>query len=61
MKLKQHFFLYLLIYFVTVESRYNEGPRDWQIFFAITRFRSIEVLFHIFYYYWSRIEVRYVI
>ena len=23
----------------TVELRYNEGPRDWQNLFAITRFR----------------------
>ena len=29
----------------TVEPRYNEGPRDWQTSFAITRFRYIEVLF----------------
>ena len=35
----------------TVEPRYNEGPRDWQNLFAITRFCYIEVLFHIFYYY----------
>ena len=32
----------------TVEPRYNDGPRDWQIVFALTRFRYIEVLFHIF-------------
>ena len=37
----------------TVEPRYNEGPRDWQNMFAITTFRYIEVLFHIFYYYWG--------
>ena len=47
-------------------------PRTWQNLFAITRFRYIEVIFHIFYYYWSKenrslyrelpsIEVRYVI
>ena len=35
----------------TVEPRYNEGPRDWQNMFVITRFRYIEVLFHIFYHY----------
>ena len=35
----------------TVEPRYNEVPRDWQNVFVITRFRYIEVLFHIFYYY----------
>ncbi len=38
---------------VTVEPRYNEGPRDWQNMFAISRFRYIEVLFHIFCYYWD--------
>ena len=54
-----------------VEPRYNEGPRDWQNLFAITRFRYIEVLFHIFYYDWRKenrssygglryIEVRYI-
>jgi len=35
----------------TVEPPYNEGPGDWQNMCAITRFRYIEVLFHIFYYY----------
>ena len=35
----------------TVEPRYNEGSKeDWQNLFAITRFRYIEVLCHIFYY-----------
>ena len=34
----------------TVKPQYSEGPRDWQTFFAITRFRYIEVLFHIFNY-----------
>ena len=34
-----------------MEPRYNEGSRDWQNLFAIKRFRYIEVLFHIFYYY----------
>ena len=38
----------------TVEPRYNEGPRDWQNLFAITRFRYIEVLFPIFCYYWGK-------
>ena len=37
-------------FLVTVEPRYNEVPRDWQNVFAITRFRYIELLFHIFYY-----------
>ena len=37
----------------TVQPRYNEGPRDWQNVFPITRFRYIEVLFHTFYYCWS--------
>ena len=35
-----------------VEPRYNEGPRDWQNLFAVSRFRYFEVLFYIFYYYW---------
>ena len=38
----------------TVEPQYNEGPRDWQTLLAITRFRYIEVLFHVFYYYWGK-------
>ena len=37
----------------TVEPPYNEVRRDWQNLLAITRFRYIEVLFHIFYYYWG--------
>ena len=55
----------------TVEPRYYEVPRDCQNVFAIMRFRYIEVLFHIFYYYWGQenrslyrglryIEVRYI-
>ncbi len=59
------------IFTITVEPRYNEGPRDWQNVFAITRFRYIEVLSHTFYYYWDEecrslyrglryIEVRYI-
>ena len=36
---------------VPIEPPYNEGPRDWQNLFAITRFRYIEVPIHIFYYY----------
>ena len=55
----------------TVEPRYNEVLRDWHNLFAITRFRYIEVVFHIFYYYWGEenrssyrglryIEVRYI-
>ena len=35
-----------------VEPTYNEGPTDWQNLFAVSRFRYIEVLFYIFYYYW---------
>ena len=39
----------------TVEPRFiNKGPRDWQNLFAITRFRLIKVLFHIFYCYWGK-------
>ena len=36
------------------QPRYNEVPRDWQNPFAIKRFRYIEVLFHIFYYFWDK-------
>ena len=39
--------LNLLCY--TVEPWLNEGPREWQNVFAITR-----LLFHIFYYYWGK-------
>ena len=35
----------------TLEPLYNEGPRDWSDMFAVTRFRYIELLFQIFYYY----------
>ena len=37
-----------------MDPRYNEVPRDWQNLFAITRFRYVEVLFHIFYCYWGK-------
>ena len=37
-----------------VEHRLNEGPREWQNLLAITRFRYIEVLSHMFYYYWGK-------
>ena len=33
---------------------YTERPRDWQNLFAVTRFRYIEVLIDIFYYYWGK-------
>ena len=38
----------------TMESRYIEGPGDWPNMFAVMRFCCIEVLFHTFYYYWSK-------
>ena len=38
----------------TVNSLYNEGPRDWQNLYAITGFCYIEVLFRIFYYCWGK-------
>ena len=52
-------------------TQFNEGPRGWQNLFTLTRFRYIEVIFHIFHYYWSKencslyrglryIEVRYI-
>ena len=37
-----------------VEHRLNQGPREWQNLLAITRFRYIEVLSHMFYYYWGK-------
>ena len=54
-----------------MEPRYNEGPRNWQNLFAVTRSRYIEVHFHTVYYYWGKenlslyrglcyIEVRYI-
>ena len=39
---------------LTMEPRYNEGPRDWQNVFAIKSFWYIEVHFHMFYYYWGK-------
>ena len=38
----------------TVEPRYNEGPRDWQIVSTIRRFLFIKVVFHILYYFWGK-------
>ena len=38
----------------SVEPRCNEGTRGLQNRFAITRFRYLEVHFHIFYYYWGK-------
>ena len=44
---------------MSVEARYNEGPRgDWQNLFEA--FHYIEVLLHIFYYYWVEKVVRYI-
>ena len=40
----------LLVDHHTVGPPYNQGPRNWQNVFAITRFRYIEVIFHIIYY-----------
>ena len=45
--LNRQFFVREII--TTMEPRYNEVPRDWQNFFAVTGFYYIEVLFHIFY------------
>ena len=45
----------------TVAPRYNKGRRDWQNLFAITSFRYIEALFHIFFYYWGRKRKSFVI
>ena len=35
------------------QLQYYEGPRDWQIVFAITSFVISRSFFHICYYYWS--------
>ena len=43
----------------TAEPQYSEGPRGWQNLFAIPSFFCIEVLFHIFYYYWGKEIVHY--
>ena len=45
---------YLRNMYSTVEPWYHVGPRDLENLFAMTRFRYIEVLFHIFYYYWGK-------
>ena len=37
-----------------MEPQYNEGPRDWQNLFALPRFCYVEVVFHIFYYWWGK-------
>lgn len=37
-----------------VQPRYNEGPRDWQNMFALTKFRCVEVFSHTLYYNWAR-------
>ena len=50
--MKIYGFVFFALYLITVE------PGDWQNMFA--RFRYIEVLFHIFYYYWSKENVRYI-
>ena len=31
---------------ITVEPRFNEGPRDWQNLFVITRFRYFSLVFY---------------
>ena len=34
----------ITIFFITVEARFNEVPRDWSNWFVISRFRNIENL-----------------
>ena len=46
----------LLAQLISVEARYNEGPRDWHNLFATTD----EVSLYIFYYYWGRESVPYI-
>ena len=36
---------------VEKQIQWSEGPRDWQNMFALTNFRYIEALFHLFYYF----------
>ena len=38
----------------TAEPRYIKGTRDWQNLFTIKRFCYIELLFNVFYSYWSK-------
>ena len=38
---------YIIFDTVNTGERYNEEPRDWQNFFAITRFHYIKVLFYV--------------
>ena len=37
-----------------VKPEYNKVPSDWQNLYAVTSFRYIKVLFHMFYYYWGK-------
>lgn len=41
-----------LTFLATVEPACNEGPRHWKNVFSIMGFCFIEVLFHMFNYYW---------
>ena len=41
-----------LTFLATVEPGYNEVPRHWKNVFSIMGFCYIEVLFHMFNYYW---------
>ena len=47
-----HINVCIFLILCTVEPRFKEGTRDLQNVFAIQRFRYIQVLFQIFYYYW---------
>ena len=38
----------------TAEPQYIKGTRDWQNLFTIKRFCYIELLFNVFYGYWSK-------
>ena len=48
------FFLTPILAWLHWNLKFYEGPRDWQNVFALTRFRYIAVLFHIFYYNWGK-------
>lgn len=48
------FYLRVIPYLYSLEPCHNEGLRDSLQFFAIMRFHYVEVLFHMFYFYWGK-------
>lgn len=49
-----NFYLGSFLYLYSLEPCHNERLRDWLNLFAIMRFHYVEVLFHMFYYYWGK-------